>query len=178
LTRKPFRLFEEIINRSEADTWEEAKGEWQLDHTSYASDEEVAHGKYTCLCGHTHLRELCFISNERNGNQTMVGNCCIKKFMEDIQSDKIFQAVKRKRINSFTLDHAKKLHIIKEWEYNFAKHLIRKRKIPPIKAPIFQAIQSKILRSMGPKKKVTIDSDEAKMIAQMDQAAMQEPEHV
>lgn len=173
-----FRLFEEIVGRSEADTWEEAKEEWQLHHTEFASDEEVAFGKYTCLCGHTHLRELCYIENKTNGNQTMVGNCCIKKFMEDIQSDKIFQAVKRKKINSFTLDHARKLGIIKEWEYNFAKHLIRKRKIPPIKADVFCAIQNKILRSMGPKKKTAIDVNEAKMIAQMDQEARQEPEYV
>ncbi len=48
-----FQLATEIIKRSVARTWDEAKTEWSL-YEIYETDEPE-----TCLCGHFPIIELC-----------------------------------------------------------------------------------------------------------------------
>jgi hypothetical protein len=121
-----YKLTQEIIARSVATTWDEAKLEWNLDEVYETSEPE------TCLCGHTPIIELCILRNRRNANAALVGNCCVKKFI-GLPSDKIFEAFKRVRkdesraLNAETIEHAFSRGWINEWERKFCFSTIRKR---------------------------------------------------
>ncbi len=79
-----FQLTTEILERSVAQTWDEARREWSL-YEIYEADEPE-----TCLCGHFPIIELCVLRNRHNGIQATVGNCCVKHFI-GLPSDRIFQ---------------------------------------------------------------------------------------
>ena len=83
-----YKLISEILVRSQADEWADAKLEWLL-HEVYAAAEPQ-----TCLCGHFPIVEICVLKNKENQRRTRVGNCCVKKFM-GLPSHLIFQAIKR-----------------------------------------------------------------------------------
>src|SRR5258708_39676889 len=106
-----FQLTNEILGRSVARTWDEAKLEWSLLEVYEAEKPE------TCLCGHFPIIELCVLHNRHNRVQVTVGNCCVKKFI-GLPSDKIFQAVKRirkdqsKSLNAEAIQHAFDRHWI------------------------------------------------------------------
>jgi hypothetical protein len=85
-----YKLTQEIVARSVATTWDEAKLEWKLEEVYEADEPE------TCLCGHAPIVERCILRNQSNLNTALVGNCCVKKFI-GLPSDKIFQAFKRVR---------------------------------------------------------------------------------
>ena len=123
-----FQLTTEILNRSVAKTWDEAKLEWSLLEVYEAEIPE------TCLCGHFPIVELCLLTNRCNRSQATVGNCCVKRFI-GLPSDKIFQAVKRirkdqtKSLNPEAVQHAYDRHWISEWEKNFYFDIMRKRNL-------------------------------------------------
>ena len=123
-----FRLTNEILSRSVARTWDEAKLEWSLLEVYEAEKPE------TCLCGHFPIVELCVLLNRLNRVQATVGNCCVKKFI-GLPSDKIFQAVKRvrkdngKSLNAEAVQHAFDRGWISEWEKNFYFDIMRKRNL-------------------------------------------------
>ena len=173
---KGFRLFKEIIDRSRADSWEEAKLEWDLDRVQEASDEDVVLGTYKCLCGHGPLKELCYIINRNTIVEVLVGNCCITKFMGQIESNKIFQAIKNRKINRFTLDHVNKKGKIRTYEYNFAKTHIRKRKLTPSRRIVFDQINVKVLNAVKDCKKKMMPH-EVEMLKQMDTDAKEDAKH-
>ena len=50
-----FKLISEIISRSVADQWEEAKQEWTLKQIYMADEPEI------CLCGHYPIIECCIL---------------------------------------------------------------------------------------------------------------------
>jgi hypothetical protein len=137
---KGFRLFQEIIDRSEADTWEEAKDEWFLQYIEMAGEGE----DYSCLCTHPHIKELCYIKNKINGNEVLVGNCCVKKFME-LESDLIFQAIRRGKVNSAMLEYAFSHNMISEWENKFMLDVMRKRKMTFKQRAVYDRVSDKIL---------------------------------
>ena len=128
-----FQLTTEILNRSVAKTWDEAKLEWSLLEVYEAEIPE------TCLCGHFPIVELCVLTNRRIRGQATVGNCCVKKFI-GLPSDKIFQAVKRirkdqtKSLNTEAVKHAYDRRWISEWEKNFYFDIMRKRNLSPKQA--------------------------------------------
>lgn len=62
-----------VIEHSMADTWEEAKKEWDL-LTIFTEESN-------CICNHF-IMDNCEIRNERNGNTLIVGNVCIHHFEE------------------------------------------------------------------------------------------------
>ncbi len=66
-------LMREIIEMSQADTWMDAKEEWDPYYVYYE------HGG-TCLCTHTPITEHCVINNRKNKKVTTVGNVCIRQF--------------------------------------------------------------------------------------------------
>lgn len=134
-----FRLFQEIIDRSEADTWEEAKKEWSLQYVEMAEDGE----DYSCLCTHPHIKELCYIKNKINGNEVLVGNCCVKKFME-LESDLLFQAIRRSKVNSAMLEYAFSHNMISKWENSFMLDVMRKRKMTVKQRAVYERISDKI----------------------------------
>ena len=123
-----YKLSQEIINLSDADCWDLAKLEWELEDV-YREDEPD-----TCLCGRFPINEICVLRNKRNNNQTIVGNVCVKKFL-GLPSDKIFQAIHRisedddKALNAEAIDHARKKGWINDWEKKFYIDTWRKRKL-------------------------------------------------
>ncbi len=139
-----YHLVESITNLSTTTDWETAKREWYLAYIEIASPEDVADNKYQCLCGHKHLKELCYIKNRKNEAVVLVGNCCVKKFL-NLKSDKIFRAVKRGKINSETVDYAFNHGIINEWERGFLESVIRKRKLSFKQNAVLDRLQKRIL---------------------------------
>lgn len=121
-----YRLTQEIIALSSADTWDQAKLEWALNDVYEADEPE------TCLCGHFPILELCNLRNKVNGSYATVGNCCVKKFI-GLPSDLIFQAVKRVRANNTKSLNAEALVYafgkgwINQWEHDFYFEIMRKR---------------------------------------------------
>lgn len=143
-----FKLAAEIIALSNADSWELAKIEWVLDSIYFAEDPE------TCLCGHFPIIELCELKNTKNGSKVTVGNCCVKKFLS-LPSDKIFQAVKKIRVDSTrnlngeTIEHAYSKGWINSWEYEFYSQVFNKRKFSEKQLAIKKKINDKILKRMA-----------------------------
>jgi hypothetical protein len=125
-----YKLTEEIVRRSEASTWDQAKLEWSLLEVYEADEPE------TCLCGHFPIIELCVLINGNNQRHATVGNCCVKKFI-GLPSDKIFQAVKRvrkdveKSLNAEAIQHAYERRWINQWEHSFYFDVMRKRSLTP-----------------------------------------------
>lgn len=126
-----FELASKIIDLSVADTWDEAKLEWSL--VDFFKEEKPD----TCLCGHFPIVENCVLTNRLNGNQAIVGNVCVKKFL-GLPSDKIFLGINRiaqdnkRSLNAEAIDHAYRKGWITDWERKFYLNTMRKRK-PSIK---------------------------------------------
>ena len=78
------QAFEEhIIELSKSDNIWDAIEEWDY----ISSDRKESN----CPCGHD-ISENCHISNRINGNTTIVGNCCIRKFTTHNGTKKIGRA--------------------------------------------------------------------------------------
>lgn len=143
-----FKLAAEIIALSNADSWELAKIEWVLDSIYFSEEPEA------CLCGHFPIIELCELKNTKNGNSATVGNCCVKKFL-GLPSDKIFQAVKRirvdsdKNLNGETIELAYSKGWINEWEYKFYGDVFAKRNFSDKQLAKKKQINEKILKRMS-----------------------------
>jgi hypothetical protein len=142
-----YLLTSEILSRSVARTWDEAKLEWSLLEV-YESEEPE-----TCLCGHFPIVELCVLTNRKNRMQATVGNCCVKKFI-GLPSDKIFQAVKRirkdesKSLNAEAIQHAFDRRWISEWEKDFYFNIMRKRNLSEKQATKKGEINQSVLARM------------------------------
>lgn len=139
-----FQLFREIIALSVADNWEEAKREWELIDI-YREDEPL-----TCLCGHTPIIEICFLRNHHNGNNAIVGNICVNKFL-GIDSNLIFEGLRRitedptKGLNAAATLHAFEKKWISEWQKNFSLDTNKKRKLSPKQEAKREEINRRVL---------------------------------
>lgn len=142
-----YQLTKEILQRSAASTWDQAKLEWSLLEVYEADEPE------TCLCGHFPIIELCVLVNRTNQAQATVGNCCVKKFI-GLPSDKIFQAIKRvrkdlkKSLNVEAIQHAYDRGWINAWEHNFYFDVMRKRNLTFNQSSKKQQINELVLRNM------------------------------
>lgn len=142
-----YKLTNNIIQLSQSNDWNVAKLEWVLDEIYEADEPE------TCLCGHFPIIETCILKNKYNSNVTIVGNCCVKKFI-GLPSDKIFQAVKRvrkddgKSLNIEAIQHALDNGWINKWEYDFSIDTMRKRKLSVKQLTTRRNINSKMLLNM------------------------------
>ncbi|MCB1662469.1 MAG: hypothetical protein KDI20_07695 [Pseudomonadales bacterium] len=142
-----YKLTEGIIQLSASNIWDVAKLEWNLSEVYEAEEQE------TCLCGHYPIIEICVLQNKITKKSTIVGNCCVKKFI-GLPSDKIFQAVKRvrkddtKSLNIEAIRHAFEKRWINEWEYNFSLNTMRKRKLTVKQLQTRQKINEKMLFNM------------------------------
>ncbi len=85
---KRYKLVSEIIRLSSCCTWFFAKLEWKIASLYHSDDPE------RCLCGHFPINYICEIMSSENGTITIVGNCCVKRFISS-DPDKVFQAYKR-----------------------------------------------------------------------------------
>ena len=148
--KPPFKLTEEIITRSVADKWWTAKKEWRLESIEFADRDEPG----VCLCGHRPIIELCFLRNRENGNQTMIGNCCVKKFLK-LGSQKVFAAIRRiaedpeRAVNAETIALAVERGWINDWERRFLTDTMRKRRLSQSQRGKRLQINKKLLRCLG-----------------------------
>ena len=124
-----YKLSQEIIALSDADTWDDAKQEWDLDEIYKASRGNPE----TCLCCHYPILEVCVIRNLKNGETVVVGNCCVKKFMSE--PNRIFRALDRieedyeNPLNADAVHYAYDKEWIDDWQKEFYIDTWRKRKL-------------------------------------------------
>lgn len=121
------KLKEHILPLSECNNdFIVAKFEWKLYHIEIREEFD------NCPCGHD-IKELCFIRNRLNGNETYVGNVCVKKFME-IDTGNLFDGLKRiiknpkANPNEDLINYAKKFGYIFDNEYKFLMDTRHKKK--------------------------------------------------
>ena len=139
------KLTNEIVANSEATTWDQAKLEWFLDDINFLEEPE------SCICGHYPIIEECTIKNSRTGKSLVVGNQCVNKFLNNLDSAKLFQAIKKvrqditKSFNPVMIDYALKKGWINDWEKNFYIDTWRKRNLSNKQSTIRIRINNKIV---------------------------------
>ncbi len=142
-----YKLPKEIIQLSVSDVWESARLEWDFKYV-YESEEPS-----TCLCGHYPIKNICVIKNRINSNETEVGNCCVNKFLDIDNGDKIIQSVKKikKTIDSSmsegTLLYLYDNDFITEWDYKFYSNIRLKRNLSDKQLNIKREINQKLINA-------------------------------
>jgi hypothetical protein len=149
--KAPWKLVEEIINRSKNNTWDEAKREWIFNTVKFANRSN----KKTCLCGHYPIVELCYLTNRYTNEDVIVGNVCVTKFMDvEIPVAQIIPSLLRIKdnlsnsINSKLLDVVVDKNLINEWEIGFYFNTIRKRKLSFKQEHVRKRINLKIIQGL------------------------------
>jgi hypothetical protein len=140
-----YKLIREIIERSEADNWDEAKPEWELAEVYDQREPDE------CLCGHFPINEICILRNRKNGRLAKVGNVCVKKFL-GLPSDRILKGLRRivvddsKALNVAATEYAYERGWIDKWERGFCLDTARKRKLTQKQLHARRRINQKVLR--------------------------------
>jgi len=144
-------FIKEITALSEANNFNMAVLEWEL--------VTIFEEENNCICGHP-IIENCEIQNKFNGNIAIVGNCCINKFVKNINSSNPFNSGKRlikdntRSANSSLLDLMHKNKIINAWELFFYKDILGKRNLSPKQQAKKIQINNKIIKYINRKKQV------------------------
>lgn len=128
---KRWQLIQQILARSVATTWEEAKLEWEPAGSYRESDG-------TCLCTQTPITQHCVIINTKNGRSAVVGNVCINLFLEKTNRSilnclaRVGYDPEKGRLNKATLDWVMRTlpGCIASTEYGLYLFWNRKRKVP------------------------------------------------
>ena len=158
------KLMAEIIARSESQSWDEARLEWELEDIIRADRNEPR----SCLCEHFPILELCIIRNKRNQNRAIVGNVCVKKFM-GIDVGKVFQAISRiaaddaRALNRDSIDFVYERNWISQNEHKFYCETWRKKYLSPKQRQWRIDINRRVLRRIATPPPV-IESPAAKPI--------------
>lgn len=135
------KLIGHILLLSEAETFEEAKEEWDLTHIS------IKDGK--CPCG-IEIRDHCHLKNRLNGNVTHVGNVCVNRFL-GVETGNLFDGFKRiladkkANANDDLIQYAYDAGFIYESELKFLTETKRKRKLSAKQLAWKQKINERIL---------------------------------
>ena len=139
------KLTEEILKLSVAKFWDRAKLEWNFEN-AYQSEE-----KQTCLCGHYPIRKICVIKNKGNSSRTEVGNCCVNKFFDIEEGNKIFTSIDRlkkdpsKSMSTDAVEFLKRKNILNDYEVNFYNSIIKKRDLSDKQLKKKREINGKLL---------------------------------
>lgn len=132
-----FTLTAEIIRLSESQVWDKAKREWSFTHAFQRPNS-------ACLCGKKGIVNVCVIINHLNQNETEVGNCCVKKFMDMDDGDAVFNSLNKLKhdiesnITTDALNMIFDAGKITQWEYDFYSDVMKKRKKHSPKQLIFK----------------------------------------
>jgi hypothetical protein len=139
------RLKGHILPLSNSDDFYTAKNEWKL------VDVEIHEDFDSCPCGQP-IKELCYITNQINGNKTYVGNVCVNKFI-GIETGSLFAGLKRISLddtanaNEDLIIHAYNLgYIYSEKEYNFLMQTKNKRKLSQAQTDWKKKINRRIIK--------------------------------
>lgn len=139
--RGKFGLFDEILQLSFADTWNEAKKEWRYLGSSY-NKEDFSY----CLCGHP-IKEECHMQNTITKARTIIGNCCVKLFNEE--ASEVHKTVSKTKINQAVIDYALKQNVLNGKEYDFMTNVWRKRKRSYKQQQWYNSLKRKVLREFS-----------------------------
>ena len=140
-----YQLIDEIIELSESKHWETAKLEWEFEKI-YLSDTPQ-----TCLCGHFPIVNICVIRNRKNHYQTEVGNCCINKFLDIDNGNKILISIKRlktddsKSMSPEALFYLYDKNVISQNEYDIYSDIQRKRNLSVKQLDLKKRINKKLI---------------------------------
>lgn len=158
-----WKLPEELIALSVGDRWPKVLEEWDLDYIEHL---ELGEDSETCLCHHHPIREVCHISNHDNGNNAIVGNCCVKKFEGETAfkgTHKIFDALKRIRddngasANRKLIEYAYDRDILTERDRNFYLRIWRKRTLSAAQSDWKLRLNLKIIAELNRSRPVERD---------------------
>lgn len=142
-TKNEYKLFQKIIKWSFSNDWEESKKEWNQKKIFILRKGEFG----TCTCGKYPIKEIIVIENTNTNKRLPIGNCCIKKFFNIKDYDKVFNALKKNKVNRFMINDSFKKSVISRWEGNFMLDLWRKRILTYKQQELFYKIKKKIIRS-------------------------------
>jgi hypothetical protein len=141
------RLKAHILQRSTADNFYLARREWSVT-SIYLDDAPIE-----CPCGQT-IFERCYITNHTTGERTIVGNVCVKHFM-GMDLSPLFSSAKRirkdtsKSPNKALLAYAIQMRLINEWEAQFLKDTMGKRKLSEKQTNCRERINTRILAAIS-----------------------------
>ena len=145
-------LHREILARSRAQTWADAKLEWHF----YDAHFDGAEG--SCLCGHK-IFERCELRNDVTATCAIVGNCCVKKFMGHLQdsvaTDAAFASLKRvakhssKALHADLVRLARARDVITDFAVTWYAEFARKRKLTMQQLLYREQLNNKILSRSG-----------------------------
>lgn len=142
-----YKLKEKILSFS--NSWDRsfAKNEWTLDNIYYIEKEEEYE---TCSCGHSPIQEVCIIRNIENHKTAIVGNVCVQKFINHIDSWNLFDWLKRisKNLSLWPskelIEYALKKWYINNWEYSFCNNRFWKKRFTQKQLDTRKKINQKI----------------------------------
>lgn len=143
-----YKLKEKLLSFSNSEDWSFAKNEWTLDHIYYIEKGEEYE---TCSCGHSPIQEVCVIRNIENHNTAIVGNVCVQKFIDQIDSWNLFDWLKRisKDLSSWPskelIEYAFEKWYINDWEYKFCSDRFWRKKFTWKQLETREKINQKIL---------------------------------
>jgi len=149
-----FKLIDEVMQRSNAKNWDDAIKEWKYETTYLNEDFE------TCLCGHYPIKEVIIMSNKNTFYKIHIGNCCISKFFPNMKFNKIFQAIKRGKVNRAIIDYCYNKNFILNKEYTFLCDIWRKRNLTIKQLDWFNYLNKKLINYM----KIKEDKDGEKKV--------------
>lgn len=139
-------LCKQIIKRSVANTWEEARGEWGVIDMDDAEDEPE-----TCLCGHYPIKDVFILRNTKNGLTTRVGSTCVNKFIQKNDSFTGYKRITKDDCKSVTpqlLAFAHKAGWITDNDFSFYTSILRRRKLTDKQLEWKKAINAKIINNV------------------------------
>lgn len=137
-----------IVALSTAKRWDQARFEWDLERIYFADEPE------TCLCGHHPIIELCVLRNRRNRRLAVVGNHCVKKFM-NLGSERIFSGMRRIQrdieaaLNADSIEYARERGWLNEWEHSFYVDTWRKHQLSERQRDVRVRLNRKVLEMVG-----------------------------
>lgn len=134
------RLSEELLSKSYSTDYEIAKLEWEL--------ACVCESDYTCACGKTPIKRLCFLYNNTTNKYCIVGSSCVKKYLY-IDTKHYFQSIEAlktgKLIDKKYLPFVLSKVYLTEWEHKFYHNMYDFKRISIKQKEIINRINTKIL---------------------------------
>lgn len=149
-----WRLPERLCELSQNKRWPNALDEWQLDHVYMLEKEELTDN---CICSHW-IREVCVVTNEKNGNEAKIGNCCIRLFEKEALDASPFKGMQTvsdclkrmkenrdKAPNAALVNQAFRKGVLNDWEKSFCEKTAKTRKLTDAQKNTRRSINEKIL---------------------------------
>jgi hypothetical protein len=154
--KSPFLLVREILARSEARTWASARDEWELLHVFFADRDDPGR----CLCGKYPILELCVIGNRLNGNQAVVGNVCVTRFLDLPEAEDLFDSLRRiirnpkAALSAEAIEHCYREGWLNDWERSFYIDTCKRRQPTPRQLAKRVEINESVIRQASSRREV------------------------